>query len=185
MIDESGFDNDSIDIFDCDTNHSMNSAHFLQWIERAAVSLQKKSGTSCRMYIIIDNATIHNKLTNSTQPPNRSWRKDQVQAWLREHNVDFNNDLKKSELLQLAFDNLPRKEYKVNLKAKMFVVEILKVPVKHYSIALNYHGERDIYFKFPYTKLYFRAQLKSDVHDNRTSFNLTDSTASSRKDDCA
>ena len=52
-----------------------------------------------------------------------SWRKNQVQTCLREHNIDFNIDLQKSELHQLAFVNLPRKEYKVDLKAKMFDVE--------------------------------------------------------------
>ena len=61
-----------------------------------------------------------------------SWRKDQVQTCLREHNIDFNIDLKKSELLQLAFVNLPRKEYKVDLmKTKTFDVEIFRLAVKH------------------------------------------------------
>ena len=44
MMDENGFDNDSIDIFDYDTNHSMNSDHFAQWIEGAAFGLRKKFG---------------------------------------------------------------------------------------------------------------------------------------------
>ena len=107
MIDENGFDNDSIDIFNCDNNHSMNSDYFVQWIERAAFGLRKKFGPSRRVLIVIDNATRHNEFTDSTKPPKCSWRKDQVQTCLREHNIDFNIDLKKSELLQLAFVNLP------------------------------------------------------------------------------
>ena len=109
MIDENGFLNNSIDIFDCDTNHPMNSDHFVQWIEGAAFGLRKKFGSSRRISIVMDNAPGHNELTDSTKPPKFSWRKDQVQTCLREHNIDFNIDLKKSELLQLAFVNLPPK----------------------------------------------------------------------------
>ena len=89
---------------------------------------------SRRSCIIIDNTTWHNEFTDSTKLPKCSWRKDQVQIWLREHNIAFNIDLKKSELLQLVFGNLPQKEYKVDLKAKMFDVEILRLPVKHSSL---------------------------------------------------
>ena len=42
MMDENGFDNHSIDIYDCGTDHSMNSDHFVQWIERAAFGLRKE-----------------------------------------------------------------------------------------------------------------------------------------------
>ena len=134
MIDEHGFNKGSVDIFDCDTDHSMNSDHFIQRIEDAVFGLRKKSGPSRRIPIVIDNGAGHNEFTDSTKPPKCSWRKDQVQTCLREHNIDFNIDLQKSELLQLAFVNLPRKEYKVDLmKAKMFDVEILRLPIKHCS----------------------------------------------------
>ena len=46
MIDENEFDNDLIAIFDRDTDHLMNSDHFVQWIERAEVDLRKKFGLS-------------------------------------------------------------------------------------------------------------------------------------------
>ena len=134
MIDENRFDKDSIDIFDYDTDHFMNSDHFVHWIERAAFGLRKKFGPSRRICIVVDNATWHNELTDSTKLRKCSWRKDQSQTWLREHNIDFNINLKKSELLQLAFVNLPRKEYKVDLKAKAFDVEILRLAIKHCSL---------------------------------------------------
>ena len=134
MIDEHGFDKDSFDIFDCDTNHAMNSDHFVQWIELAGFGLRKKFGPSGRIPIVIDNATGHNELTDSTKPAKCSWSKDQVQTCLHEHNIDFNIDLKKSELLQLAFVNLPRKEYKVDLKAKTLDVEISRLAIKHCSL---------------------------------------------------
>ena len=75
MIDEHGFDKDSVDIFDCDTDHLMNSDHFVQWIEGAVFGLRKKFGPSRRIPIVIDNATGHNELTDSTKPPKCSWRK--------------------------------------------------------------------------------------------------------------
>ena len=134
MIDENGFDNDSIDIYGCATDHSMNSDHFVQQIEGATFGLRKKFGPSHRIPIVIDNATGHNELTDSTKPPKCSWRKDQIQTCLREYNIDFNIDLKKSELLQLVLVNLPRKEYKVDLKAKTFDVGILRLAIKHYSL---------------------------------------------------
>ena len=105
MMNESGFDNDSIDIYDCATDHLMNSDHFTQQIEGATFGLLKKFGPSGRIPIVIDNATGHNELTDSTKLPKCSWRKDLVQTRFREHNIDFNIDLKKSELLQLAFVN--------------------------------------------------------------------------------
>ena len=69
MIDENGFDNDSIDIYDCATDHSMNLDHFIQPTEGATFCLRKKFRPSGRISIVIDNATEHNKLTDSTKPP--------------------------------------------------------------------------------------------------------------------
>ena len=75
MIDENRLDNGSIDIFDSDTDRPMNSDYFVQWIERAAFGLRKKFGPSRRIYIVVDNATLHNELTDSTEAV-RSRRKD-------------------------------------------------------------------------------------------------------------
>jgi hypothetical protein len=57
MIDENGFDYDSIDVFECDADHSMNSRHFVDWMERAAFNLRKSFGPNSRICIVIDNAT--------------------------------------------------------------------------------------------------------------------------------
>ena len=69
MIAENRFDNDSIDIFDCDTDHSTNSYHFKRCIGRAAFGLRKKIWSSRRICIIIDNTTWRNELTDSTNLP--------------------------------------------------------------------------------------------------------------------
>ena len=82
MMDENEFDNDSIGVYDCAPDHSMNSDHFIQHIEGATFGLRKKFGPSGRILIVIDNATEHNKLTDSTKPATCSSRKDQVQTCL-------------------------------------------------------------------------------------------------------
>lgn len=133
-MDTNGFDYDSIDIFECDADHSMNSAHFISWMERTAYALRKKFGPDRRLSIVIDNATWHNELTNETKPPKRSWRKSDVQTWLREHRLHYDLEMKKAELLNIAFTNLPPKKYKVDVVAKTFGVEIIRLPIKHCSL---------------------------------------------------
>ena len=134
MIDENGFDYDSIDVFECDADHSMNSRHFVNWMERAAFNLRKSFGPNRRICIVIDNATWHNELTDETKPPKRSWRKLEVEAWLREHRIEFDVDFKKSELLDRAFNDLPPRKFKVDEVAKKFDVEILRLPINHCSL---------------------------------------------------
>ena len=69
MVVENRFDNDLIDIFDCDIDHSTSSYHFKRWIGRAAFGLRKKIWPSRRIWIIIDNTTWRNELTDSTNLP--------------------------------------------------------------------------------------------------------------------
>ena len=57
MINENGFDLSSIDIFDCDFDHSMNSDHFVEWVKRAASRLRNQFDQASRICIIIRNAT--------------------------------------------------------------------------------------------------------------------------------
>ena len=131
MINENGFGLSSIYIFDCDSDNSMNSDHFIEWIKRAASELRHKFGQASRICIIIDNATWHSELTDDTKPPKHAWCKEQIQKWLENQNIKFNPVFKKVELTQLAFSNLPSKRYKVDEAAKLFNVEILRLPIKH------------------------------------------------------
>ena len=88
-----GFHIPSIDIFECDENHNMDSNHFEKWIERASFLRRKQLGTftlsfcffliakrpslgkKSKIVVVIDNAPWHNRLTDDTRPPKRSWRK--------------------------------------------------------------------------------------------------------------
>ena len=40
-------------------------------------------------------------------------RKNQIIGWLQNHDIEFDPTLKKSELLDIASENNPRKKYKV------------------------------------------------------------------------
>ena len=70
-------------------------------------------GPSRRIAVVIDNATWHSELTESTKPAKRSMRKNQIIEWLQNHDIEFDPTLKKSELLEIASENKPRKKYKV------------------------------------------------------------------------
>ena len=78
MINEAGFRKESVDIFTCDEEHSMNSTHFTEWVEKAASYLPFLHGPIPRIVIIIDNATWHNELVDEIEPPKRSWHRDQL-----------------------------------------------------------------------------------------------------------
>lgn len=112
----------------------MNSDDFVNWMEPTAFNLRRKFGPNCCICIVIDNAIWHSELTDETKPPKRSWRESEVQAWLQKHAIGFSDDLRKSEILQLAFDNLPPKEFRVDAMAEIFNIEILRLPIKHCSL---------------------------------------------------
>ncbi|CAF4100217.1 unnamed protein product [Rotaria sp. Silwood1] len=96
---------------------------------------------------------------DDAKPPKRSWRKDQIQRWLDEHNIKYDVKLKKSELLEIAFANIPPKRYKTNAAANAFNVELIRLPIKHCT--LN-----------PIELAW--AQLKAYVRTHNTNFRLND-----------
>ncbi|CAF1368923.1 unnamed protein product [Didymodactylos carnosus] len=159
MINETGFHKDTVDIFTSDVDHSMNSARFIEWIGFAASHLRLYHGLTARIAIIIDNAAWHNELTEESKPPKRSWRKEQIQQWLTEHKVTFDPKLTKAELLETAFHHVPPKQYKTNVAAMEYDVEIVRLPIKYCVLNL--------------IELAW-AQLKGYVRTNNTLFRLTD-----------
>ncbi|CAF2602377.1 unnamed protein product [Rotaria sp. Silwood2] len=75
--------------------------------------------------IIIDNASWHREVTDDTKPPLRSWRKQMIADWLHDHDISYAKDISKAELLELAYENLPEKKYKVEEEAKQYQINIL------------------------------------------------------------
>ncbi|CAF1609520.1 unnamed protein product, partial [Didymodactylos carnosus] len=131
LLSNSGFHLPSVDIFECDENHSMDSNHFVAWIDRASHTIRKELGKDATVTLILDNATWHNRLTEETMPPKRSWKKQLIINWLDKHDLPFTDNMTKAELLEVAFDNLPSKRYVVDEVAAKNDVQILRLPIKH------------------------------------------------------
>ncbi|CAF4703177.1 unnamed protein product, partial [Rotaria socialis] len=85
LISENGFHLQSVDIFKCYKDHSMNGNHFVDWISRTCWLLRQEHdnsvsatlhsnffsgilGPHAYTTIAIDNATWHNNLTDATKP---------------------------------------------------------------------------------------------------------------------
>ena len=131
MINEAGFHNESVDIFTCDEEHSMNSTHFTEWVEKSTSYLRFLHGPIPRIAIIIDNATWNNELVDEIELLKRSWRKDQLQEWLEEYGIIYDTKLKKAELLEIAPSNVSPKRYKTNVVANVSNVELVRLLIKH------------------------------------------------------
>jgi len=139
LISPSGFHLPTIDIFKCDADHNMCSDHFVKWIEKTCFILRQEHGTffekknsqlaiflrigdTCRICLILDNATWHNAQTEESKLAKRSWRKDKIEEWLQNHNITYDKYLTKAEMLEIAYSNAPRKEYLV----KFFSMHLFK-----------------------------------------------------------
>jgi hypothetical protein len=56
MINNHGVDTDTIDIFVCDEDHTMNSSYFIEWLRKAAEHLRRQYCDSTRICIVLYNA---------------------------------------------------------------------------------------------------------------------------------
>jgi hypothetical protein len=143
LLSDSGFHLPSIDIFESDQNHNMDSERFLNWIEQTSCRLRRQLGNSfhpnkvvkindlsigpsAKVVIVLDNATWHNRLTDETSPPKRSWRKELIIEWLRRHNIPLPVKATKAELIELAFSNLPQKRYMTDELAAKYSIAVLR-----------------------------------------------------------
>lgn len=155
MINSHGVDIDTVDIFSCDEDHSMNSSHFIEWLRKAAAHLRQQYSGSTRICIVLDNARWHNELCDDAKPAKRSWRKNQIQQWLQQRKIKYETSQKKAQLFELAIANAPPKKFKTNVVAAEFNVQLLRLPIKH--CVLN-----------PVELLW--AQLKEHIRKNNTTF---------------
>ena len=107
----------------------MDFEHFSEWIDNTSRTLRSEHGKNAKIAIIIDNATWHNRLTPESQPPKRSWKKSQLVQWLTTRNIKYETFMTKAELMELAFKNLPPRQYAVDKLAAKYNVEILRIPI--------------------------------------------------------
>ncbi|CAF2893679.1 unnamed protein product [Rotaria sp. Silwood2] len=120
MINNNGVDIDTVDIFSCDEDHSMNSSHFIEWLQKAAEHLRQQYCESTQICIVLDNARSHNELCDDAKPPKRSWRKNEIEQWLQRREIKYETCQKKAQLLELAIANAPPKKFKANMVAAEF-----------------------------------------------------------------
>ena len=143
LLSNSGFHLPSLDVFECDENHNKDSNHFIAWIDRTSSIIRKELGKiplsvyllqyihpflgkDAKVSLILDNAIWHNRLTEETTPPKRSWTKHLIINWLDRHDLPFAENMTKAELLEVALDNLPSKRYIVDEVATKHNVQILR-----------------------------------------------------------
>ena len=143
LLSDSSFHIPSIDIFQSDQNHNMDSEHFLRLIEQTSCLLRRQLGSyfltnrlvkrndffvgsGMKGVIVLDNATWHNRRTDETTPPKRSCRKELIIEWLRCHNIPLPAKPKKAELMELAFSNLPEKHYVTDELAAKYSIALLR-----------------------------------------------------------
>lgn len=107
-----------------DYHSEMNGETFKRWFqERLLDNLQEKS------VIIMDNASYHS--VHSDKNPTSSTRKADIQEWLRKHNIPFDNNMLRPQLLALAKKHKSPPNFVIDKVAKDRGHEILRLPPYH------------------------------------------------------
>lgn len=133
----------------------MNHLTFHKWFKESL--LENLEAPTC---IVMDNARYHSKILDKA--PTISSRKLDMQEWLKNHNIGFDDTFKKAELLQLI--NLNKPQY------PKYVIDELAREKGHVIIRLPpYHCH------FNPIELVW-AQVKGHVARENKKFNLTEIT---------
>ena len=107
-----------------DYHNEMNGENFKKWItEKLMHNLKEKS------IIIMDNASYHSM--KSEKCPTTNTRKAEIQAWLRQYGIPFDEKLLRPQLLSLAKANYQSPKYVIDDLARERGHEILRLPPYH------------------------------------------------------
>ncbi|CAF1023674.1 unnamed protein product [Rotaria sordida] len=131
LLSLNGFHLHSLDIFKCGEVHSMDSNHFVAWMDSTASTLRSEHDKTTKIAIIIRNAKWYNKLTPESEPSKCAWKKQLIADWLTARKIKYEPYMTKAELIQLVFTHLPPKEFIVDKVASKDNSEIFRIPVKH------------------------------------------------------
>ena len=107
-----------------DYHSNMNSETFEHWF--VASLLQN---IPARSIIVMDNASYHSR--NKSKAPNSGWRKADIQDWLRQNSVQFQEDMRKAELLELARPLRQRKQFVLDQIAAEHGHQVVRLPPYH------------------------------------------------------
>ncbi|CAH2101829.1 unnamed protein product [Euphydryas editha] len=108
-----------------DYHSNMNFDNYAKWLnEKLLPNLPEKS------VIVMDNASYHN--TRSSKIPTSNSNKGEMQKWLTENGISFDNNFKKDEIYDLIKNN---KDRFITFKIDEFIrkkgFEILRLPPYH------------------------------------------------------
>lgn len=104
-----------------DYHGEMNNEIFTKWTkEKLIPNLEEPS------LIIMDNASYHSSLLN--KQPCSSWKKCQIQDWLKHHKIPYEETMHKPELLQIAKYNQKEKSYVIDELLRENGHEVIRLP---------------------------------------------------------
>ncbi|KAJ8712954.1 hypothetical protein PYW08_008258 [Mythimna loreyi] len=111
-----------------DYHDEMNGANFTKWInERLIPNLPKNA------IIVMDNAPYHSM--EASRAPNMNSRKAEMQLWLREKHIAYDECYTKAELYQIIKRHQPPKDYVIDKIFNAHEFEVLRLPP--YNCDLN------------------------------------------------
>ena len=126
---------------------------------KAASKLQDK------LVVVIDNASIHSRLSDNSKRPNTSWRKAEIHKWLQLKNISFeDNEINAILLMKVKSVYVPKifmlEEIKKTFgRTKGKDIKVVRLPDAHSE--LN-----------PIELIW--AQIKGYVAANNTTFKIKD-----------
>jgi transposase len=107
-----------------DYHDSMNAANFKKWLETQLLPQLKVPSI-----IIMDNAAYHSEVLNRS--PTSNWRKGDIQKWLENNNLPYDQTMLKAELLGIVKNNKEQKEYVIDSIVSQHGHKVLRLPPYH------------------------------------------------------
>jgi transposase len=136
-----------------DYHHEMNSENFMKWLTEKFVK-----NVSAKSVLVVDNASYHNVPVQAS--PTSAWKKADMQKWLMERGIFFEQKCTKAELYGIIKVHKPvHKIYKIDQILAESNIPVLRLP--------PYHPELN-----PIEKIW--ALMKNHVAAYNTTFKLDD-----------
>lgn len=108
-----------------DYHGSMDADNFSKWMKQELLpNIPRKS------LIILDNASYHNSLTLETFPQSHH-KKSELQQWLRDYQVPYEDWLLKPALYTLCQQHAPPPQYAIDELASKYDCDVLRTPQYH------------------------------------------------------
>ena len=95
-----------------------------------STSLQGLPNIPTNSLIILDNAPYHNVFTEESFPQPQT-NKAELQRWLQEHQIAFEEWLLKAALYELCRQHAPAPDYAIDCLAAAYGCEVLRTPQYH------------------------------------------------------